>query len=79
MPNISIYLTQEQQKHLDMLIEKEYPNTNRSSLIGILIEREIKKLTEADMIADAIVIDDRDLGWNDVEEECQIIDSEVSG
>ena len=91
MGNISIYLNESQQKKLDTLTKKGLardlssklddpsPKLNRSTLIGLVIEQEYKKLIEAEMIADAVVIDRENLGWSYEEEICQIIDSEQSG
>lgn len=91
MGNLSIYLNDEQQQKLDSLAKKglaedlqdteaQVPvKRNRSTLIATLVEREYKKLIEAEMIADAIAIDTENLGWSDEEELCQIIDSEASG
>ncbi len=90
MPSISIYLTEEQQQKLDLLTKKGLAQdllskistkTERSpsELIALLVEQEINKLEEAEMIADAVEIDKLQLGWNEEEEECQIIDMEQSG
>lgn len=57
MTNISIYLTEEQQKKLDFLVKRKLSTeekSNRSTLIGLLIEREIERLEIAEMVADAI-------------------------
>ena len=90
MPSISIYLTDEQQQKLDLLtkkglaqdlLSKVTTKTKRSpsELIALLVEQEINKLEEAEMITDAVEIDKLQLGWNEEEEECQIIDMEQSG
>ncbi len=90
MPSISIYLTEEQQQKLDLLTKKGLAQdllsklttkTERSpsELIALLVEQEVNKLEEAEMIADAVEIDKHQLGWNEEEEECQIIDMEQSG
>lgn len=91
MGNLSIYLNDEQQQKLDSLAKKGLVENlqnsksqtpiklNRSTLIAALVEREYKKLMEAEMIADAITIDNESLGWNHEEELCQIIDLEQSG
>ena len=91
MGNLSIYLSEEQQKKLDSLTKKglseDFQNDsaktsikrNRSTLIATLIEQAHRRLMEAEMIADAIAIDRENLGWNEAEEACQIIDSEQSG
>ena len=90
MPNISVYLTEEQQRKLDMQAQKGLAqdllaNTamkterSRSSLIALLIEQEANKLEEAEMIADAVAIDNSQLGWREEEQKCQIIDMEQSG
>ena len=91
MGNLSIYLNDEQQQKLDSLAKKGLAEDlqdaqaslrvkrNRSTLIATLVEREYKKLIEAEMIADAIAIDTENLGWSEEEELCQIIDSKQSG
>ncbi len=90
MPNISIYLTEEQQQKLDLLTKKglaqdlltnvvTQTKRSRSSLIALLVEQEASKLEEAEMIADAMEIDNCQLGWSVVEQNCQIIDMEQSG
>ena len=91
MSNISIYLNQSLQSKLDVLIAKgmaqdlesqveQIPTErSRSALIARMIELEYDKLIEVEMIADAIVIDNENLGWDSQEEECQITDMEVSG
>lgn len=87
MPNISVYLTKEQQQKLDMLAKKGLAQDllvhtavkterSRSSLIALLVEQEANKLEEAEMIADAVAIDNCQLGWSEEEQECQIIDME---
>ncbi|MEM8780048.1 MAG: hypothetical protein AAGF26_14475, partial [Cyanobacteria bacterium P01_G01_bin.49] len=89
-PNISVYLTEEQQQKLDLLAQRGLAqdllaNTaikterSRSSLIALLIEQETNKLEEAEMIADAVEIDNCQLGWSEEEQECQIIDMEQFG
>ena len=52
---------------------------SRSALIALLVEQEVNKLEEAEMIADAVEIDEQQLGWNEQEQECQIIDMEQFG
>ena len=90
MPSISIYLTEEQRQKLDLLIKKGLAQDllskittkaerSPSELIALLVEQEANKLEEVEMIADAVEIDKRQLGWNEEEEECQIIDMEQSG
>ncbi|MEN9519868.1 MAG: hypothetical protein RLZZ381_2456 [Cyanobacteriota bacterium] len=88
MTNISIYLNEQQQKKLDALTKKGLAQEiaenipterSRSALIGLMVEQEYLKLIEAEMIADAVIIDQENLGWSEAEESCQIIDSEVSG
>ena len=93
MPNISIYLNDEQKKKLDILQEKGVdcsepenlstseivPKRTRSVMIGMWIDRAYQKLEEADMIADAVAIDNENLGWNEEEELCQALDLEKSG
>jgi hypothetical protein len=91
MGNISIYLNDSQQQKLDLLASKGIAEDvkknlssvsterSRSALVGLIIEQEYAKLLEAEMIADALVIDREDLGWSEAEEQCQIIDLEQFG
>ena len=90
MPNISIYLTEEQQHKLDILTKKGLaqdlftgidtaPERSRSAIVAILIDEELKKLEAAEMIADAVEIDNEHLGWSEEEEQCQITDMGLSG
>lgn len=90
MPNISVYLTEEQQQKLDLLAKKglardlltngtKKTERSRSSLIALLVEQEARKLEEVEMIADAMEIDDAQLGWSEEERECQITDMEQFG
>jgi hypothetical protein len=91
MGNISIYLNDSQQQKLDLLASKGIAEDvkknlssvsterSRSALVGLIIEKEYAKLLEAEMIADALVIDREDLGWSEAEEQCQIIDLEQFG
>ncbi|MEL6439890.1 MAG: hypothetical protein AAFQ80_11630 [Cyanobacteria bacterium J06621_8] len=90
MPNISVYLTEEQQQKLDMLAKNGLAQDllasttmkkerSRSSLIALLVEQEANKLEEAEMIADAVEVDNYQLGWSEQEQECQIIDMEQFG
>ena len=75
MPNISIYLTDEQMKLLNRIAE----NNNKSALIASLIEQECQRKEKEAMVKAAQEIDMLGLGWTEEEEECAIIDMEVSG
>ncbi len=75
MPNISIYLTDEQLKLLDRIAE----NNNKSALIASLIEQESQRQEKEAMVKAAQEIDMLGLGWSKEEEECAIIDMEQSG
>ncbi|WP_036485687.1 hypothetical protein [Myxosarcina sp. GI1] len=81
MAKISIYLDELKLKHLDDLVDSNPHLTkrSRSSLLGYLIEQEVAKETKRKMIEAAQTIDELDLGWNEDEEECAIIDLKVSG
>lgn len=90
MSNISIYLTAKDKEKLDLLVSKglaedllngviNAPERSRSAIVAMLIDREFKKLEEAEMIADAVEIDNSQLGWTSKEELCQISDMEASG
>lgn len=86
MANISISLTEEQQKKLDLLVKTKLAKNfstevklDRSTLIGLLIEQEINRLEIEEMVADAVEIDSLNLGWSKVEEQCQITDMEQFG
>lgn len=80
MSSISIYLSPEQEKNLDKLMKTETAKgTNRSTLVGTLIDQEIARIEEAEMLEDAVYIDQEQLGWDEEEERCQIIDQDQSG
>ena len=91
MSNISIYLNSSLQKKLDVLtakgmaqdfesqVERIPTERSRSALVARIIEQEYDKLIETEMIADAVAIDNDNLGWDSQEEECQITDMEASG
>lgn len=86
MSNISIYLNKEQQRKLDVLTSKGLAENinkkaesveierSRSAVIATIIEREYNKRIEAEMIADAVLIDRDNLGWSEEERQCQAID-----
>lgn len=82
MTNISIYLTEEQPKKLDFLVKRKLSTeekSNRSTLVGLLIEREIERLEVAEMVADAIEIERLNLSWSEEEAQYQIMDLEKFG
>jgi hypothetical protein len=75
MPNISIYLTNDQLKILDSVAQ----NQSKSAFIASLIEQEAKRQEKEEMLEATQQIDLLNLGWSETEEECAIIDMEVSG
>lgn len=75
MPNISIYLTNDQLKILDSVAQ----NQSKSAFIASLIEQEGKRQEKEEMLEAVRQIDMLSLGWSETEEECAIIDMEVSG
>ena len=79
MAKISIYLDERKLEQIDKLINSNSAVNNRSALISYLIEQEIARQEKAKMIEAAKLIDELDLGWSEEEEECAIIDMEVSG
>ncbi len=79
MAKISIYLDDLRIKQIDSLINANSNLNNRSALISHLIEQEIIRQEKSKMLEAAKLIDELDLGWTEEEEECAIIDMEVSG
>ncbi|GAB4240954.1 MAG: hypothetical protein Kow0049_29250 [Stanieria sp.] len=79
MAKISIYLDQSKLEQIDRLIASSADITNRSALISHLIEKEIIAQTKSKMLEGAKLLDELDLGWTEEEQECAIIDKEVSG
>lgn len=79
MPKISIYLDERKLKQIEHLVNSHSQLTNRSALISFLIEQEIARENKRQMVEAAKEIDELDLGWNSEEQECAIIDLEVSG
>ncbi len=79
MAKISIYLDDLRIKQIDSLISANSNLNNRSALISHLIEQEIIRQEKAKMPEAAKLIDELDLGWTEEEEECAIVDMEVSG
>ena len=81
MAKISIYLDDERLKELDNLVENSpyLVKRNRSSLFNYLIEQEAIKQRRQKMLEAAKAVDELNLGWSEEEENCAIIDAEVSG
>ena len=81
MAKISIYLDDERLKELDNLVENSpyLVKRNRSSLFNYLIEQEAIKQRRQKMLEAAKAADELNLGWSTEEENCAIIDAEVSG
>ncbi|MDJ0632838.1 MAG: hypothetical protein QNJ34_06570 [Xenococcaceae cyanobacterium MO_188.B29] len=81
MAKISIYLDDEQLKDLDDLIANS-PNLskrNRSAFFSYLLKQEVAKQKRAMMLEAAAAVDELNLGWSEEEQNCAIIDAEVSG
>ena len=81
MAKVSIYLDDELLEKLDILVENsEYlTKRNRSSLCSYLIEQEAAKQKRRQMLEAAQAVDELGLGWSEEEQDCAIIDEEVSG
>ncbi|MEM9273043.1 MAG: hypothetical protein AAGA80_08785 [Cyanobacteria bacterium P01_F01_bin.143] len=79
MAKISIDLDDNKLEQIDLLIDSSTNITNRSDLISHLIEKEIIAQTRSKMLEGAKLLDELDIGWTEQEEECAIIDKEVSG
>lgn len=83
MSNISIYLNPDLQNKLDVLTKEgladermgDLPENigerSRSALIATIIEQEYQKMIKSQMIADAAIVDQQELGWTQEEERCQ--------
>ncbi|MEM8832626.1 MAG: hypothetical protein AAGE96_25295 [Cyanobacteria bacterium P01_G01_bin.19] len=81
MSKISISLEKGLQKSLDDLVSN-HPNLvkrNRSALINYLVRQEVAKQKRIAMLEAAKAIDELNLGWDEEEEYCAIVDAEVSG
>ncbi len=81
MAKISIYLDDHLVEDLDDLVENS-PNLikrNRSELFNYLLKQEAIKQKRAAMLDAAAAVDDLNLGWSEEEQNCAIIDVEVSG
>jgi metal-responsive CopG/Arc/MetJ family transcriptional regulator len=81
MAKISIYLEDHQLKDLDYLVKNAtyLSKRNRSALLSYLLERESAKQKREEMLAAAAVVDELNIGWSEGEQNCAIIDAEVSG
>ena len=79
MAKISIYLDDYKLEQIDLLIDSSANINNRSALISHLIEKEIIAQTKLKMLEGAKLLDELDIGWTQEEQECAIIDREVSG
>jgi metal-responsive CopG/Arc/MetJ family transcriptional regulator len=78
---ISIYLDDNLAANLDKLVENN-PNLikrNRSELFNYLLKQEAIKQKRAAMVEAAAMVDELNLGWSEKEQNCAIIDAEVSG
>ena len=80
MAKISIYLDEQRLKELDELVDS-YPHLtkrSRSALCSHLVEKEAAIQKRQKAIEAAMVIDEMNLGWSEEEQNCAIIDAEVS-
>lgn len=81
MAKISIYLDDNLERDLDNLVQNN-PNLikrNRSELFNYLLKQEAIRQKRAEMLEAAAAVDDLNLGWSEEEQNCAIIDAEVSG
>ena len=81
MAKISIYIDDELLEELDNLVKNSQSITkrSRSALCSYLIEREAAKQKRQQMLEAAKAVDKLSLGWSEEEQNCAIIDAEVSG
>jgi Arc/MetJ-type ribon-helix-helix transcriptional regulator len=81
MPKISIYLDEEGLKDLEDLVKSNPHLTkrNRSELISYLLKQAAKEQKRIEMLEAAQALDELNIGWSEEEENCAIIDAEVSG
>jgi Arc/MetJ-type ribon-helix-helix transcriptional regulator len=81
MPKISIYLDEEGLKNLEDLVKSNPHLTkrNRSELISYLLKQAAKEQKRIKMLEAAQALDELNIGWSEEEENCAIIDVEVSG
>ena len=81
MSKISISLEDELEQDLDSLVatHPKLTKRNRSALINYLVRQEALKQKRKAMLEAAATIDELNLGWDEEEEYCAIIDAEVSG
>ena len=81
MPKISIYLDEERLKDLESLVKSNPHLTkrNRSELVSYLVEQAAIEQKRSEMLEAAEAIDELNLGWSEEEQNCAIIDAEVSG
>ncbi|HEY9770677.1 MAG TPA: hypothetical protein V6C71_19680 [Coleofasciculaceae cyanobacterium] len=80
MAKISIYIDDELLEELDSLVESsEYIiKRNRSALCSYLIEQEAIRQKRQKMLEAAQAVDELGLGWSKEEQNCAIVDAEVS-
>ena len=81
MAKISIYLDDELLIELDSLVEsnKYITKRNRSALCSYLIEQEASRQKRQKMLEAAKAVDELGWGWSKEEQNCAIVDAEVSG
>ena len=81
MPKISIYLDEERLKDLESLVKSNPHLTkrNRSELVSYLVKQAAIEQKRSEMLEAAEAINELHLGWSEEEQNCAIIDAEVSG
>ncbi|MGF1589988.1 MAG: CopG family ribbon-helix-helix protein [Pleurocapsa sp.] len=81
MAKISIYIDDKLLEELDGLVKNsKYINKrSRSALCSYLIEQEVVRQQRQKMLEAAQTLDKLGLGWSKEEQNCAIIDAEVSG
>jgi metal-responsive CopG/Arc/MetJ family transcriptional regulator len=81
MTKISVHLDSKRLKELDELVENipDLAKRNRSALLAQLIKQAASKHKREQMLEAAVALEELNLGWNEEEENCAIIDMEVSG
>jgi predicted transcriptional regulator len=81
MAKVSIYIDDELLAQLDSLVasSEHITKRNRSNLCSYLIKQEVAKQKRQQMLLAAQALDDLGLGWSEEEQNCTIIDGEVSG
>lgn len=81
MAKISVHLETERLKELDELVESipDLDKRNRSALLARLIKQATAKHKREKMLEAVVALEELNLGWTEEQENCVIIDMEVSG